>query len=393
MKEEKISMYRVLPMIGIFLSIAAMAFGLCVLNKRSLDEIICVGFIVLSFMPIIIFELGYERRRGFIGNNTQTTYSRIAFGVFICCVFTFGISFMPEFFRPVLLLSILITAFSNEVLGITIAFFLNVLLAVTTGGSFYELLAYIMLIVIGGILAKVLQQMEYRLYISLIYLFCSILIPNVFYYLANEEISLANLGICLINGIITSVYVTVGFPKIKMETEEEIVFYYEKILEDDYVQVRAVRTYSWSEYRHARKVSDIARKYATSLGLRAELAAAAGFYYRLGRWEGEPVIENAIKKAKDLCFPEELITILSEYYGEENLPSTPESALVHMIDGLIIKLELLEKEVGTSKWNREVLISQTLNEFSTAGLYDKSGLSINAFLKIREWLIKEELLS
>lgn len=392
MREEKLSIYRILPMIGIFFSITATAFILCVINKRGIDEMLCVAFIVLSFMPILIFELGYERRRGFIGNNTQTTYSRIALGVLISCVFTLVISFMPQFFRPVLLLSVLITAFSNEVLGITIAFFLNVLLAVTTSGSLYELLAYILLIIIGGILAKVLQQVEYRLYVSLIFVFCSIAIPNVFYYLANEEISLLNLGICFINGVITGAYVIAGFPKQKKKTEEEIVFCYEKILEDDYVQVRAVRSYAWSEYRHARKVSDIARKYANKLGMRAELAAAAGFYYRLGRWEGEPFIENAIKKAKELCFPDELITILSEYYGDEKLPSTPESALVHIIDGLIIKLELLENEVGTSKWNKEVLISQTLNEFSTAGLYDKSGLSINAFIKIREWLIREELL-
>ena len=55
-------------------------------------------------------------------------------------------------------------------------------------------------------------------------------------------------------------------------------------------------------------------------------------------------------------------------------------------------MKLLDKEVGTSQWNREVLIYQTLNEFSTAGLYAQSGLSINAFIKIREWLAKEELL-
>ena len=108
--------------------------------------------------------------------------------------------------------------------------------------------------------------------------------------------------------------------------------------------------------------------------------------------EGGNVVKNGVEKAKALCFPDDLIQILSEYNGEENMPSTPESALIHIIDGLLIKLELLDKEVGTSQWNREVLIYQTLNEFSTAGLYDHSGLSINAFIKIREWLAKEELL-
>lgn len=392
MREEKISIYRVISIIGMFVSVIATAIILCVINKKEFDESACVIFLILGFMPIIVFELAYERRRAFIGNNKQTSYSRVALGFVISCIMLLAFSFMPMFFRPMLLLPIIMVAFSNELLGITTALFLNMILTLTTGSDYNELLAYCMLIIIGGMLAKALQQTEYRLFIALIYVSVSVLIPNVFYYLSNEEIALSNLLICILNGIITAVFVIVCYPKTKTVTEEEIVHFYDKILEDDYIQVREVRGYSWSEYRHARKVSDIAYKYAKSLGFHAELAAAAGFYYRLGRWEGEPVVENGVRKANELCFPEDLVQILSEYYGEENLPSTPESALVHIIDGLIIKLELLEKEVGTSQWNREVLIYQTLNEFSTAGLYDKSGLSINAFLKIREWLAKEELL-
>ena len=94
-----------------------------------------------------------------------------------------------------------------------------------------------------------------------------------------------------------------------------------------------------------------------------------------------------------LCFPQKLITILSEYYGEKKLPSTPESALIHMIDALVIKLEALEQDVGKSQWNRDILIYQTLNEFSSTGMYDESGMSMNQFLKVREFLAKEEMLS
>jgi len=391
MNEEKISKYRVWAIIGMFLSIIVSSGILCIINKRGLDDIICVSFIILGIMPIIIFELGYERRRELLGNNKQTSYGRLTFGVFVSSLFLIGISFMPEFFRPVLLLVVIMVAFSNETLGITIALLLNTILAVTSGGNFYELLAYVLLIVIGGMLVKGLNENKYRAFIAMLFGCLSILIPNIFYYLSNEEIALSNLGICVINGFIIAVIIAC-FPKVKTDTEEEIMHFYDKILEDNYVQVREVSAYSLSEYLHARKVSKIAYEYAKKLDLHAELASAAGFYYRLGRWEGEPVVENAVKKAKDLCFPDELVQILSEYNGEENLPSTPESALVHIIDGLLIKLELLENEVGTSQWNREVLIYQTLNEFSTAGLYDKSGLSINAFLKVREWLAKEELL-
>ena len=79
-------------------------------------------------------------------------------------------------------------------------------------------------------------------------------------------------------------------------------------------------------------------------------------------------------------------------YGEEQLPSSPESALVHMVDAVVIRLEAMEQNVGQSVWNRDIVIYQTVNDFSSSEIYDHSGMSMNQFLKIREFLAKEELL-
>jgi len=392
MKEEKISIHRVLPIVGMIISAILASGVLCYLNKLEIDQIVCVGFLVLAFVPIIVFELTYERRRTMIGDNNQTTYKRAMTGFLICNLIMLGISFMPEYFRPVIILPLIMAAFSNDTLGLITGLFFNVLLAFTTGGSFYELLAYTVLVLVGGMLSKVLKHMEYRLYIGMIFLFSCVLFPNIFYYFANEEIVFSNLILGMVNGFVVAVYAIALFPNVREKTYREKHYYYGDILTDDYIQVREVRNYSMSEYNHARKVSDIAYKYALRLDLDADLAAAAGFYYRLGRWEGDPPIENGVRKAQELCFPDALIQILREYNATDDLPSTPESALVHIIDGLLIKMELLDGEVGTSQWNREVLIHQTLNEFSSAGYYDKSGLSINAFLQIRGWLAKEALL-
>ena len=54
-----------------------------------------------------------------------------------------------------------------------------------------------------------------------------------------------------------------------------------------------------------------------------------------------------------------------------------------------MKIELFEKDVGQSKWNKDIIIFQTLNEYSSSGIYDESGLSMNQFIKIREFLSKE----
>ena len=114
----------------------------------------------------------------------------------------------------------------------------------------------------------------------------------------------------------------------------------------------------------------------------------AGFYYRLGQWQGKPYVENGVLRAERLCFPEKLINILQEYYGEEVKPQSPESALVNMVDSLVVKLDKIKQEVGQSEWNHEIIIVQLLNELSESGLYDESGLSMNHFLKIRKYLTK-----
>ena len=392
MKEEKISIYRVLPIAGIVVIASITAGVLCYWNKLDIDQMVCVAFFVLAFMPILIFELVYERNRDMLANNRQTTYRRARNGFVLCCLFALGMSFMPEYFRPVIILPIIMSAFSNDVFGLCTGMFLNILLAFTTGGSFNELLTYTILVLIGGMLSKMLKYVEYRLFIAMIYLFSSVLFPCIFYYFTHETIDSGNLIIGSGNGIVVAIYVIALYPNIREKTFREKHYYYGDILADEYVQVREIRKSAPSEYYHARKVSEIAYKYALQLDLNIDLAAAAGFYYHLGKWQGEPPIENAVRKANELCFPNELIQILREYNGTDDLPSTPESALVHIIDGVLIKMESFDAQDGTSQFDREILIHQTLNEFSSMGLYDKSGLSINSFIKIREWLLKEALL-
>ena len=48
-------------------------------------------------------------------------------------------------------------------------------------------------------------------------------------------------------------------------------------------------------------------------------------------------------------------------------------------------------EFGTS-FVRGMLEETTVNDFSSSEIYDHSGMSMNQFLKIREFLAKEELL-
>ena len=165
----------------------------------------------------------------------------------------------------------------------------------------------------------------------------------------------------------------------------------ERILQPDYPLVTDIKNYSKAEYVHAMKSATIAGKCAAEIQANALAATAAAFYYRLGVLEGEPFIENGIRLAEENCFPQLVIEILSEYNGEERLPSSKESAIVHMVDACLKRIELLSSQNLSSSWNQDMVIYQTLNEISATGIYDDSGLSMNQFLKVRELLVREEM--
>lgn len=93
--------------------------------------------------------------------------------------------------------------------------------------------------------------------------------------------------------------------------------------------------------------------------------------------------------ARSNHLPREIVGILREYNGEQQLPSTLESAIVHIVDSVVAKFDVLDRATLSSSWNQDMLVYQTLNENSASGLYDQSGFSMNMFLKIRDYLIKE----
>ena len=65
----------------------------------------------------------------------------------------------------------------------------------------------------------------------------------------------------------------------------------------------------------------------------------------------------------------DVMAIMEEYGGILRLPQTPESAIVHMVDALVTKIELLDQDTMSSTWNQDMVIYQTLNELSQNGRY------------------------
>lgn len=349
--------------------------------------LVTLSCVVLSIL--LSLNLEWERKEQGIFHEKSNNFIRISIAYIICCVLVTIFGFLPDYIRPILLPAVVMTMVSSPVTGMISGCYFSVLLCFAGDGNAALLSCYLLLSVTGCVIARSLQNRRNFFWSSFMILTITFCITAVCSILDLQIVSRKELIYGIASGVISGCGVSLIFQlyngKITYSKEERLL----EIVSRDYPLVQTMKNYSKADYEHARKVSRIARGCAVAIGADTRLTVAAGFYYRVGRLEGEPFVENGVELAMKHGFPPELIQILAEYNGELYAPSTVESALVHIVDNIVTKFDVLDRTTLSSSWNQDIVVYQTLNENSASGLYDKSGLSMNMFLIIRDYLIKE----
>ncbi len=314
---------------------------------------------------------------------------RIAMCYAIVCVMAVLFLYLPEFVRPVLLLSMGISMVASPAFGMLSGMFHCTLYILCGIGDVNILLCFLMLLVCGCFAASFLNKKEHFLW-GIIFLFVFTFgSVQLFSYLYVGGLDTDLMIYALCNGILSAAGAAWLYKMISVKPKDSREQALKKILSEDFGLAREMKRFSSVDYEHAKKVSQISEKCARIVGANSYIAAAGGLYYRLGRLDGNPSVENGVTLARINYLPEEIIEILKEYNGEKKLPSTIESAIIHIVDSVLAKFDVLDKSTLSSTWNQDIIVYQTLNENSAAGLYDKSGLGMNMYLKIRDYLIKE----
>ena len=371
-----------------FLSWVILSLFFLIRYSGGFERLIINLFLILLFaallLCLLVNERGSEKETGRLSEDYREFFWISAGSAGVVLVS----SFLPHYIAPFLMISFLYARLETPRIGMITSSLLASLFVINSGGSVYELACYVILSCAGAILMPLYEKKKNRPLLSFIILCVTVLVPGILSYLPDGFLKYPVILICIVFGILTDLLFLLLFDRMRLVEEQRPEVEVRTIVKENYPLVREIREFSPEAYSHAKKVSLIAAKCAAASGLDASVSAAGGFYYRLGILSGDPVIENGVKIAEYNCFPQKVIRILQEYNGEEAEISTPESALVNIADTLVRQFEKRKGKIGESEWNREILIYQTLNDRLGTGMYDHSGLSINQYLKVREFLVR-----
>lgn len=360
-----------------------------IISEQSQERQIVLLFVGLLYAILFVTALEIQRLKQEWLFEKLGDYRKLAVFYLMTCVVAVLFLYLPEFVRPALLLSMAISMVVSPVFGMVSGVFHCTVYMLCGSQDIYILLFFLLLLLCGCFASSFLDKNEYsRWGMAFLFLF-TFAVVMVFSYLSSGRLEKDLMIYALCNGVLSAAgaiwlyHICSSKPG---ETREQAL---KKILSENFGLVREMQRFSSADYEHAKKVSQISEKCARIVAADPYVAAAGGFYYRLGRMDGKPYVENGVALARINYLPGEIIEILKEYNGEKKLPSTVESAIVHIVDSVVAKFDVLDKGTLSSSWNQDIIVYQTLNENSAAGLYDKSGLGMNMYLKIRDYLIKE----
>ena len=199
--KETINLYRVISLLVIALVTFGVMGGLCAKSHLYPDEWLSMFFLTLIFLLACMFELEYERKQKGISANTQTTFIRLSVTYTVSGGLIYAISYLPEFYRPVMIPVILLTAVSNSMVAVSFGLFFDLVLALTVGGSFYALAAYMMLTMLAAVLAQALKKKKYRMGVSLLTFFFQSDDSGTVFLFINERNAEIFAALCFWNSI------------------------------------------------------------------------------------------------------------------------------------------------------------------------------------------------
>lgn len=383
---------------GIAAIVAATLISSLAMGSRmgiAFDEAVMLFFLDFVFLAVFIYFLEEERLGMRLPGQETNDFREIAIVYILGMAGGCLVSFLPEYCTAAFAYAVAMSFFSNREIALVCGIYLDLMLAFVMNQDIHVLASSLLLTILGTMVAKAARELTQKQVAQWVQcLVCSGTVVTVIaceyaqYLIIKGQAILTATALAAFHLLFLAFAARVLIPK-AVEVEDNR---YLGLLQPEYPLVQSIKQFSEIDYSHAKRVSDVCGECAKLIGLDEELCRTAGFYYRIGRMEGEPYIENGVALAQNACFPEDLVQILREYNGELHAISSRESAVVHMVDRVMTKLDLLDKRTFSTNWNQDMVIYQTLNEDSSAGMYDESGLSMNQFLRIRDFLVKGDRL-
>lgn len=367
--------------------------GSALIGNILMDQLIVLVCIHTLMLFLFIMSLHLEKIQNLNSYNKNRRYGRFI-GVYLTAsVVMILANWIPGFWEPVLGFTILLILGSTPTIGFSAGLYLVVIQTILFEYSTIEMSKLIFCVLVGGILALFMKKQSNLMPVAILVFLSQPCIGFLFEYLEHYQVDFRLFITGLIYGCVNVAIIIVPYSLVNRSDQEYYATTLEYLIDPRFQLLTDMKSCSDELFLHGLKVSKAAGNCAQKLGLNDKLVRAGGLFYRLGYFEDENSKGDfpGHSLGMEHHFPEEVLSIIQEYKGICKTISTPEAALIDIVDEVFKQFEKDEAVQGEDNlaFNQEFLIYKIMNDCSGSGRYDHSGFSMNMYLNVRDYLVKE----
>ncbi|MCR5345878.1 MAG: hypothetical protein K6E46_07505 [Lachnospiraceae bacterium] len=372
--------FALIPVLGLTAIIVSAIYGIISLEETIL-LVICMTLAYTVFL--FAFEYDYLTQDPF--NNIHYEISKLVILFTAMFLIAVPLAMLKIPCAVCTAVTLLLASLLPFYTGMELSIILFIYTAVLYGYNTYETVVYLTLMLVGLLFAgpvKSEKNRQFLIFVIFGIIFVMLYLLQYVYGKATDyKLLINNCVVAIINILI----IQLGHLFMKKFGKHDVPLAAQTILSESFPLVLLMKNSSLLKYNHARKVALLSSRVARLINLDVELCMTAGFYYALCDNDEDDPIEFACTLGRKNALPPQIINIISAYKAIKKPIKTREGAVIEIVDELLNEVPKLENK----DLPRQIVIISMLNDISTSGIIDESGLSMNSFIKMRDYLVKE----
>lgn len=310
----------------------------------------------------------------------------------ICFVLAAACSYLPSAGWPFLTVFVLLSLFSNTLIGICAGGFLLAMSVLMAGSGIDVFVLYLTCGMVGAGLFKRLNDKE-KLIVPVLLSVAFLLVGEtacVVIY-ANQTLRWELFLVPFMNVIIN---ILLLFILLKFFSNLVIYKYRDKYMEindQECALLVELKAYSKEEYYRGVHTAYFCDRIAKKLNLDADAAKAGGYYHRIGILQGEVALDKTEELIKPYGFPPAARRLLTEYLSPGNTLKSKEAAVLLLSDAVISSvLQLIAEDTG-KQIDYDVLIEKLFQEKMESSVLEECNITMGELTEMKNTFKEEKL--
>ena len=251
MKKERLVKRRVVPVVILTVLTLLFTFLMAIRNTMPLDEVVVLFFLDLIFLAVFIYFLEEERLLKQLPTEECNDFKSIAVVYGLGLVAFYISSYLPDYSSFSFCFAAAMAVVANREMALSTGIFLNLLAAYTQNWDIHVLMASVLLLLLGTMLALAGKEKHLHLWVQFISFFGTIVIVASCYYAQDFIIKGRVFVLAAVTGAVNLLFLEILTRSLEPEVQRTGEEHYLELLKDNYPLVRSIRRFSEMDYSHA----------------------------------------------------------------------------------------------------------------------------------------------